>query len=69
MRNSFAIFRLVIITAIFAICGCSESITPIDLSCPLSNSGFGSYHFGATATEALDIRVCIACRSICMGMF
>ena len=48
MRNSFVIFRLVIITAIFAICGCSESITPIDLSCPLSNSGFGPYHFGAS---------------------
>ena len=53
MRNSFAIFRMVIIAAIFAVLGCSESITPIDLSCPLSNSGFGPYHFGMTATEAV----------------
>ena len=50
MRNSFAIFRIVFIATIFVIFGCSE---PIDLSCPLSNSGFGPYHFGATATEAI----------------
>jgi hypothetical protein len=33
--------------------GCSESIISIDLSCPLSSNGFGAYHFGATATEAM----------------
>ena len=53
MWNSFVIFRLVIITAIFAILGCTESFTSIDLSSPLSSSGFGGYHFGATATEAM----------------
>ena len=50
MRNNFVIFRMAIVVAIFVIFGCSE---PIDLSCPLSSSGFGPFHFGATAAEAL----------------
>ena len=53
MGNKLVIFHIVIIVVLFVSCGCNESPIHIDLSCPLSNTGFGTYRFGVTATEVI----------------
>ena len=53
MGNRLVTFYSVIIVSMFVCGGCNESPADIDLSCPLSSTGFGAYRFGATASEAI----------------